>query len=1199
MGTVYLAETEYGVAGLEPGTQVAIKVVHPHLLGEEQFFERFQREAEVGLSIHHDNVVKTFESSSAVAGGDTVHYLAMEFVQGQTLRELLEEMGRVPEDLCRHIGREVSKALVAVHSVGVVHRDIKPENILITGEQVVKVMDLGCARLQDQAMRLSTAGQFIGSMLYAAPEQVQSAGNELDGRADLYALGWVLYELAAGRHAFRDDDITVLLRRQLQDNPPRLGELNPQLSPLFEETVACLLKKDRTERFQASHELLEVFTDGEKSLWWRQRAIEIRAATRRPLRRVRIPRETALYGRDDNLAQLDALWTRAKTGVGQALIVEGEAGIGKTRLVDEFVGRQQRDGDDLNFLFGSYPPGGAATSTGAFSDAYREQFGAEGLQETLSSYLPGVKPLLPAFAALLKGELPPEGQEKLTKESTQTLFSHATRALAAERPTIVVIDDLHFSPDEGRALFAALAMALRTQPVLLVGTVRPGAAEEWAAELARLPHVERMAVERLGPSDLGKLLREALGSGAETLAGKVATKSDGNPFFVFEILRVLREQRVLAEKAGGSGVSSPRFAEIEIPSTVSDLMGGRLAQLDEDERELLDVAACCGFEFDPTLVGETLEMKRIATLKMFARLEEQRQLVRCVGERYVFDHHQIQEILYSRLPAPLAREYHAALAEALEEMAEADEDAPEELDGKVLVELTAHYLKGGKARSAKPYLAAALDRLEKGYRHARAAEMAERALASKKAYKGTERVEMLLRRASSLNVIGRHDDEKATLAEAVALADEEGAHTLRAKSRRALGSAHVSTSEYDEGRDWLDQALAITRESGNREDEAGALGSIGTILHLRGRYEEAHEKHVGHLEIARELGDRRGETASSINAGLALIALARYDDARAILERGLELAREIGDRRAEARVSANLGAIFWMLGNYDRTRELWERQLTIAREIGDRRAEARATLNLGHVYSSIRSYAETQQSTECTLQIAREIGNRQSETLALLALTDLYTTLGNITLAKKTLGQTRAVLETIGAKRLEGYVLQAEALLAERSRRPDDAERLYNDALALRRSIKYRSGEAESLLALGRLHLAQGRKERAREHLEAALALGSELSNTSVIVHATAYLALLEGKRPEAAIKAIKALEKHESRLSVAHRIEAHFVLWKTTRDREHVDTARRLLLDSRASAPREYRESMVSSVPLHDDVLREAGPGARHEPSA
>src|SRR5262249_26512195 len=153
------------------------------------------------------------------------------------------------------------------------------------------------------------------------------------------------------------------------------------------------------------------------------------AATKAPLRRIRIPRETAVYGRDAELAKLRALYEAAKSGDGRVVLIEGEAGIGKNRLVDEFVGRLQREGEDVNFLFGSSPPGGAATASGAFSPAYREHFGEDGS----AAWLKKTPMLVPAFDAMLRGETTPTGVEPLTKDTMQTCFVNATKSLAADR----------------------------------------------------------------------------------------------------------------------------------------------------------------------------------------------------------------------------------------------------------------------------------------------------------------------------------------------------------------------------------------------------------------------------------------------------------------------------------------------------------------------------------------------------------------------------------------------------------------------------------------------------------------------------------------------------------------------------------------------------------------------------------------------
>ncbi|MBW2282550.1 MAG: protein kinase, partial [Deltaproteobacteria bacterium] len=638
MGTVYLAEDA-------SGARVALKVVHPHLMSSR---ERFAREADIGGRIRHPNVVATTGVDELEIQGKPTMALVMEYVEGQTLRSLLEELGQVPEELCRHIAVEIAKGLDAIHGKNVVHRDLKPENVLITRDHVVKIMDLGIARVTDATVGLSQTGTFIGSVKYGAPEQFQAIA--ADERTDLYALGLVLYELSTGKYPFGGDTVASVVRRQLHEIPRQPSLLNPQLTPFFEEVIKTLLEKDPEDRLPSATALIDLLETGEQSEWWQERARVIRANTKQPLRRVRIPRETAIYGRDDELRKLRSLYEQAKEGQGQVVLVEGEAGIGKTRLIDEFVGKLREDGEPLNFVFGGYPPGGAATSTRAFASAFADYFGDQGAGEALAD----MPLLVPAFDALLKGEPPPEGTEPLNKDSLQAVFVHATRSLAAESTTIVLIDDIHFAPEGGRALFAALALGLAGHKILLVGTARPGVPEDWIAQLDAL----RLPLQRLGPKDLARMLIDAFGSErlARDLAYQIGAKSDGNPFFTFEIIRGLREGRFIRQKSDGTWVRTQVIDDIQIPSSLIDLIEARISDLCEDESHLLEVAACCGHEFEPRLVGEVLGLGRIPALQKLARIEKTHRLIRSVGPRYLFDHHQVQEALYAGLSEPLREE---------------------------------------------------------------------------------------------------------------------------------------------------------------------------------------------------------------------------------------------------------------------------------------------------------------------------------------------------------------------------------------------------------------------------------------------------------------------------------------------------------------------------------------------------------------
>jgi hypothetical protein len=745
MGTVYLAEDA-------AGAPVALKVLHAHLLHRDGILQRFLREAALGRRVVHDNVVRTIDVGSTTVEGQTVHYLALEYVGGQTLRGLLDEFERIPEELCRHIAREVARALVAIHAAGVVHRDLKPDNILLTADHRVKVTDLGIAYLNEAGLRLSRTGMFVGSLAYAAPEQFRGDG-KIDGRADLHALGVTLYELAAGRHPFGDGEPRTAMRRILSEPPRRLGEVNPQVSPFFEEVVHTLLAKTPEGRFASAAELLTVLESAEDGAWWRDRSRAMGAAQGGPHRRARVPAESAVHGRDEELARVRAVFGRAAAGEGQVVLVEGEAGIGKSRLVDEVVARLGAEGEQFDFLCGSFPPGGAATARTAFAEAFRERFGAGGAAGRLARS----PSLVPAFDALLRDDRPPPGAAELTRDAVHDCFVQAMRSVAAERPTIVAIEDLHFAPEEGRALFAALSLAVEGHRVLLIGTARPGLPVSWVSGLGRAGNLTRIPLGRLGAADVALLLRDSLGSEklAADLAPQVAARSDGNPYFAFEILRDLRDAGALRRTPEGNWETPARIAEIRTPASVVGLILARVAELGPDERDLLDAAACCGFEFDATLVADALDVGRIPALRGFARIEQEHRLVHAAADRFVFDHHLVQETLAAALPPPLAAEYHGALGAALERRAGDAVKDPARMPGRTVVALADHFVRGPDPRRALPYLDAALTHLGRSFRNEPMVELIDRALAVPGLVADAERARLLRQRSLRTEPAGR------------------------------------------------------------------------------------------------------------------------------------------------------------------------------------------------------------------------------------------------------------------------------------------------------------------------------------------------------------------------------------------------------------------------------------------------------------
>jgi hypothetical protein len=225
---------------------IALKVLGPRLAGDQAFAARFRREAQAAAALNHPNVVAVYDCG---VDGD-VHFIAMEHVEGPDLKRLLAERGPLPEDEALAVAAQVAAALEAAHARGMVHRDVKPHNLLLDARGVVKVADFGIARALGAGDQTTAV---LGSPAYLAPEQ--ALGRAVDGRADLYGLGVVLFELLAGHPPFAGDSPAAVAAQHAHAPPPPLRSVAPTASPAVEAIVRRALAKDPGERFQTAGEM--------------------------------------------------------------------------------------------------------------------------------------------------------------------------------------------------------------------------------------------------------------------------------------------------------------------------------------------------------------------------------------------------------------------------------------------------------------------------------------------------------------------------------------------------------------------------------------------------------------------------------------------------------------------------------------------------------------------------------------------------------------------------------------------------------------------------------------------------------------------------------------------------------------------------------------------------------------------------------
>src|SRR2546421_6509833 len=267
MGAVYRARH------ILLGDRVAIKMLPPEMRSNTEWLRRFQREGQAARRFRHPNAVTVYDLRTS---SDGTIYLVMEFVEGTTLDVELKQRGSFSPAEALSTLKPVMSVLNAAHAMGVIHRDLKTENIMIGkpstgGEPVVKLLDLGIAKLREVAgaektgsTNLTVAGQMLGTPYYMSPEQwgeLPDDGNsEIDGRADIYSLGVVLYEIISGRRPFAGMTLPELRREHIQVTPPPLHEVVAEVPEAFSRAISRAMAKDRGNRQETAGELEQELT---------------------------------------------------------------------------------------------------------------------------------------------------------------------------------------------------------------------------------------------------------------------------------------------------------------------------------------------------------------------------------------------------------------------------------------------------------------------------------------------------------------------------------------------------------------------------------------------------------------------------------------------------------------------------------------------------------------------------------------------------------------------------------------------------------------------------------------------------------------------------------------------------------------------------------------------------------------------------
>jgi len=680
---------------------VAVKVVSAAELGTEGG-GRLMHEAKAAAKLNHPNVVSVYDAGET----DGSPFIVMELVAGDSLHD------RRPEALddILAIARQVCAALEHAHANGIIHRDLKPENVLLAPDGTAKLTDFGLAR--SVASRLTSEGTIVGTVFYLAPEQ--ALGQEIDSRADLYALGVMLYELTTGRLPFTADDPLAVISQHLHAPvvPPRAK--NDQIPPSLDSLIVRLLSKDPAGRPASAAEVRRAL---EQPGFLDRDAVPAKELSM--LERIERGR---LVGRGRELQEARGLWNQVLSGQGQMLLISGEPGIGKTRLVRELVTQAEVSGGRA-LVGASYAEGGMPYAS--FKQILHQVLCSDSvdgfdlpesvwadllvLAPELRTRYPDVPPNPP---------LDPQAEQQRLFESLLVFFT----GLSEGTPLLLVLEDAHWADSSTLSLLRHLARHTRQGRVMIVATYREveldGARplhevlldlqRERLATRLKLPRLDREGTEEL----LAVLFDEEITP--EFLEG-IYRETEGNPFFVEEVCIALVESGRLYYEDGRW--HRPSIEELGIPQSVRVAIQSRVRKLPPDSQEVLHLAAVLGREFDfDTLVqagglssGSGQALDEDALIEALEEAERA-QLIEKVGRKeegnFAFVHGLIPTTLVESLRTMQRRRLHRQAAAAIEAHRPDDFEA-----------LAHHYDQAGQAEKAVEYLLKAGDRARGLYAH--------------------------------------------------------------------------------------------------------------------------------------------------------------------------------------------------------------------------------------------------------------------------------------------------------------------------------------------------------------------------------------------------------------------------------------------------------------------------------------------------
>ena len=713
-----------------------------------------------------------------------------------------------------------------------------------------------------------------------------------------------------------------------------------------------------------------------------------RRATRLPEPNYRLP----MVGRQEELNLVHGKLNLALQGKGQIIGITAEAGMGKSRLVAEVIRLARKSG------FVGY--GGACQSSGtstsylvwksiwqAFFDLdpempQRKQIRI--LEGEIEDRVPDRVDALPLLGPVLDLALPDNDftralDPKDRKSTLEILLEECLRSAAGETPLLFVLEDLHWVDPLSQELLKKLAGISENLPVCFVLAYRPPDQVRYQSPQVEnhsyftkieLKNLTSHDAEQLIRAKLSQLFPERTGSLPHALAEELTSKSEGNPFFIEELLNFLHDR-------GLNPYDKDALGSLELPASLQTLILSRIDQLTEPQKVTLKVASVIGrvfpfswlYGYYPSLGEENIVKENLAQL---SRLDLTPLDTPDPELAYLFKHIVTQEVAYETLSFATRAHLHELLAGYIESIYP---------DTPPLDALTFHYNHSENRPKKREYLRKSAAAAYAVYSNETALGYYEQALALSP--ERDELIDIHLKSGEILQVIGKREEAKVHYESALQSAEKHNIPALIIESQIRFAD---TCENPDEAISWLNKALEFARQTDNATGICDALKDLCNRYWRLGKHDEAIQYAQDSLDLARQIHDRKREAMGMFFLASIVSERGNYAGSHKFFQETLAISKEINDTRRIGSTLLNWGTTYYYEGDYETAEKYIAESLAFYREIGDKRTTAISLNNLGNIFYLRNDYQTAEQYYKDSLSLGRETDDRYIKTISLASL---------------------------------------------------------------------------------------------------------------------------------------------------------------------------------------------------------------------